>query len=132
MSKPRSKPLRRSPVKRGRKRSRYARRERFPDYLDWLRSQRCRVAVVLGTDRYCEGGPTAAHVGERGLGRKCDDRESISLCYAHGVTDQHQFGRGRDGKRGFFAAMSKTERQAFYDEHVSEQRSSYLAESGRL
>lgn len=31
----------------------------------------------------CEGVTEAAHVGQRGKGRKCDDREAIPLCGKH-------------------------------------------------
>ena len=59
-------------------------------------------------------------VGDRPYGQKCSDRESIPLCFAHGVTDQHSFGRGKDGKRGFFAAMSKGQRAEWYREQIAE------------
>lgn len=58
-------------------------------YLRWLRKLPC---AVCGTSRYIE----AAHVGERGLGQRCSDRQAIPLCEAHhrtGLKSQHVMGR---------------------------------------
>jgi hypothetical protein len=122
------------------KRTRFKRKRRRPrpeghddpDYIDFLHSLDCRVAVHLGSRRFCDGPMTAAHVGDRGVGQKCPDRQSVSLCYAHGVTDAHFFGRGSDGKRGFFAAMTKEQRRDWYGEQVAACNSAYFAATGRL
>lgn len=45
-------------------------------YLAWIRKLPC---ICCGTLRFVE----AAHVGRRGLGQKCDDRESLPLCAKH-------------------------------------------------
>ena len=45
-------------------------------YLRWLRKLPC---VVCGTLRWVK----AAHVGERGLGQLCSDRQAIPLCELH-------------------------------------------------
>jgi hypothetical protein len=57
-------------------------------YLKWLRKLPC---IVCGTDRWVE----AAHVGRRGLGQKCSDREALPLCEKHHLTgpcSQHLMG----------------------------------------
>ncbi len=48
--------------------------------------------IVLNPRRQSE----AAHVGERGLGQKCSDRETIPLCAAHhrtGPESHHVLGK---------------------------------------
>jgi hypothetical protein len=61
---------------------------RDPKYLEWIRTQCCLI---------CHDGPVeAAHVGERGLGQKCPDRETIPLCAEHhrtGDESHHVLGR---------------------------------------
>jgi hypothetical protein len=58
-------------------------------YLIWLRSQTC---IVCASGRYVE----AAHVGPRGLGQKCPDRQAVPLCREHhrtGKTAHHVLGK---------------------------------------
>ena len=45
-------------------------------YLAFIRKLPC---IVCGAVRYVE----AAHVGARGLGQKCSDREALPMCPAH-------------------------------------------------
>lgn len=47
-------------------------------YLAWIRRQTC---VCCHNRKYVE----AAHVGARGLGQKCSDREALPLCSWHHV-----------------------------------------------
>lgn len=59
-------------------------------YREWLKRQPC---VVCGRTP-CD----PAHVGLRGLGMRCPDREAISLCAGHHRRDgwpdsQHRLGR---------------------------------------
>lgn len=79
----------RTPVRQARFKPR---RGRFLDepYLKWLRSLPC---VVCGTFSRID----AAHVGPRGLGQKCSDREALPLCRRHHVDGEHShhvLGRG--------------------------------------
>lgn len=58
-------------------------------YLRWIRTLPCAVCDLT---RWIE----AAHIGERGLGRKCPDRQTIPLCPFHhrtGPTSHHALGR---------------------------------------
>jgi len=68
-------PIKRTAIKR---RPPRVRRDLNPRYLDWLRQQRCMLASA-----HCNGAIEAAHVGDRGLGQKCADREAVPLCAAH-------------------------------------------------
>lgn len=54
-------------------------RGRVPDpgYLRWLRNQPC--AVPGCTASFIE----SAHIGPRGFGVRCDDRQAIPLCAGH-------------------------------------------------
>jgi len=54
------------------------RRQNISDlpYLKWLRTQPC---LICGQSRYVE----AAHVGARGLGQTCPDRQAVPLCSKH-------------------------------------------------
>ena len=58
---------------------------RDPAYLAFIRSLPC--AVCPRTPPRVE----AAHVGRRGLGQKCSDREAIPLCSLH-HQEQHRIG----------------------------------------
>ena len=65
-------------------------------YLAWLRKLPC---IVCGKQRFVE----AAHVGERGLGQKCPDRQALPLCSWHhrmGPESQHVLGRNFFQKHG--------------------------------
>ena len=58
-------------------------------YLTWLRKQPC---IICESFRYVE----AAHVGARGLGQTCPDRQAVPLCPAHhrtGVSAHHVLGK---------------------------------------
>lgn len=87
-----------------------------PDYLAWVHEFPCIVCAwgylqrrgvdpleslgviwwrAVMAERY--GPVEAAHVGDRGLGQKCPDREAIPLCAAHHRTGPqaiHKLGRG--------------------------------------
>lgn len=89
--------MKRSAIKRStkpiRKRAKPRRgRERDVAYLRFISSQSCMACVTSGHPSgnsdlilgYLQCTPTeAAHVGERGLGQKCNDREAIPLCMDH-------------------------------------------------
>ena len=66
---------------RTRKRSTYKRRERDIPYMLWVKSLPC-VASLLPMGP-CGGVVEADHAGRRGLGMKCDDRETIPICTEH-------------------------------------------------
>jgi hypothetical protein len=74
-------PLKRSRKPIARKRAKPRRGPlRDPAYLDWIRQQPCAAPDCDCARRL----PVeSAHVGERGLGQKCSDRETIPLCAAH-------------------------------------------------
>ena len=90
----RSAPLRHTPVPKRRSKPRRG-RERDPKYLAWLRTKPCFICRL---DRLVQTSPTeAAHVGVRGLGQKCNDREAVPLCGEHhrtGPDSHHQRGKG--------------------------------------
>lgn len=82
----------RSPIPRRRSKSRRG-PPRDRKYLAWIRSQPCFLCAAYYVDAierfnkielsYVveQGGVTeAAHVGRRGLGQKCSDRETLPLC----------------------------------------------------
>ena len=82
--------MKRSPVRK--RRTGPARRGTVRDvaYLRWVRGLSC---AICGLTRGIE----AAHVGERGLGQKCSDRETLPLCAEHhrlGMDSHHVLGRG--------------------------------------
>jgi hypothetical protein len=76
-------------------------------YLEFIHSLPCCVCALLaglieknlGQDWAPEQAtPTeAAHVGERGMSQKCNDRETIPLCQEHhreGKRSHHKLGKG--------------------------------------
>lgn len=65
-----------------------------PQYLDFIRRLQC-VVCSQGEIRLTTFPSEAAHVGERGLGQKCSDRETVPLCARHhrsGNDSQHSMG----------------------------------------
>ena len=79
--------VKRAPLKR---RAPRPQRDSDPRYLAWLRTQACIICHIV---RYIE----AAHVGARGLGQKCSDREAVPLCQEHhrtGAHAHHVLGKG--------------------------------------
>jgi hypothetical protein len=61
---------------------------RDPKYLEWIRQQACMI---------CKTHPVeCAHVGDRGLGQRCPDRQSVPLCVEHhreGPESHHVLGK---------------------------------------
>lgn len=76
--------LKRSPLRRGQRRSAYATRPRDLAYLAWVRTLPCRLAA-LGD---CRGPVEADHAGRRGLGQRAPDETCIALCARHHA-DRH-------------------------------------------
>lgn len=75
-----------SPIRRA------GRVEQNPRYLDFIRQWPCALAATGD----CVGHIEAAHVGDRGLGQKCRDEETIPLCAGHhrtGAESHHVLGR---------------------------------------
>lgn len=82
---------------------------RDPKYLDFIRSLMCVCCYQIDFDypsgrqeffeeqmRDWKPAPEAAHVGERGLSQKCNDRETIPLCAEHhrtGKDSHHVLGK---------------------------------------
>ncbi len=65
-----------------------------PKYLDFIRQQKCAACTSWGSKQ--SSTTEAAHVGERGLGQKCSDRETIPLCVLHhrvGMIAAHKIGK---------------------------------------
>lgn len=99
--------VRRKPMRRGRRRNSYARRERFVPYMLFVRSLPCAV-WSSELDLYsCEGSIQADHAGPRPFGRKCSDHETIPLCEYHhrcraGISGPFE-GWGREGMRAWVA-----------------------------
>lgn len=64
------------PARRG-----YADRERFTEYMLWVKSLTCLMSGVWGR---CQGHVEADHAGnERGLNRKAHDSTVIPMCQGH-------------------------------------------------
>ncbi len=73
------------------------RKNRKPDkeYLEFIRSLPCWVCRIWGDPQTSR--TEVAHVGERGLGTKCPDNETVPLCVAHhrtGKESYHVLGKG--------------------------------------
>lgn len=67
-----------------------------PAYLDFIRTKPC-ICCSAWWNFHGQTTPTeAAHVGDRGLGQKCSDREAIPLCERHhrtGPLAHHKLGK---------------------------------------
>ncbi len=87
-------------------------------YLAWIRLHGCTLWPTLG----CHWQPVeAAHVGDRGLGQKCSDREAIPLCGAHhrtGRESHHELGKRFWGYHGLDKDKIITELNRAYAEET--------------
>lgn len=65
------------------------------EYLDWIRSLPCCICVLYKSRQLTR--TEAAHVGERGFGQKCPDRETLPMCgglhHREGPHSHHKLGR---------------------------------------
>ena len=83
-------------MKPGKRKTKYALRERDLDYCLWVKTLPCLLAGVASAGQ-CSGVVEADHAGDRGMGQKCPDNETIPLCSSHHL-DRHActgFFRGR-------------------------------------
>lgn len=107
-------PLKRSPMRRSRKRSAYRRRVRYFDYMGFVRRLPC-VASGLSAKHPCGGIVHADHAGRRGLGRKAHDATVIPLCATH-----H---KQRDSFSGAFRSWDQARMRLWlYDKILETQR----------
>lgn len=63
-------------------------------YLAWIREQPCAICQRESMEQTTM--TEAAHVGDRGLGQKCSDRETLPLCAVHhrtGSAAHHVLGK---------------------------------------
>lgn len=72
-------PMRRTWMRRGRRRNKYARRARDFDYMGWIKTQPCAARFLSP----CNGIIEADHAGRRGIGQKAADETCIALCTRH-------------------------------------------------
>lgn len=93
----------------GRKRDRIEKAEddSDPEYLAWVRMQRCAVsAFPFPGATPCRGGIEAHHPTGAGLALKAPDREAFALCHVHHVEELH-------GHSGAFKAWPKSRLKAW-------------------
>lgn len=86
--------MKRSPIKRKRSKPR---RGRVVDrsYREFIASLPCCVCEKWGTKQ--DARTEAAHVGVRGIGQKCSDRDTLPICGRHhrnGRFSHHVMGKG--------------------------------------
>lgn len=63
------------PIKKPKRKTKYAKRKRHPEYMAWIATQPCCICGFWPVE--------VAHVGKRGLGQKCSDLETLPLCANH-------------------------------------------------
>jgi hypothetical protein len=64
----------------------FQKNKRKPDeeFLEWNKKQDC-LCLYHGTQ--CIGDVVPAHIYAGGMSMKCDDKDTVPLCYAHHVSD---------------------------------------------
>lgn len=80
----------------------------------WVKTLPCSC---IGWSR-CSGVVEADHAGKRGLGQKCDDRETIPMCSQH-HHDRHAFS-------GLFRSHDAARMRKFLDYQISRTRALFL------
>jgi hypothetical protein len=107
----------RTPVKSRRATPRRSGRVRDAAYMAWVRTLTCAASAMDG--HVCEGAMEADHVGARGLGQKCSDRETIALCsLAH---------RQRTDFAGPFRSFDREQMRAFVGDALARTAAAWAA-----
>ena len=110
-------------LKRGKRKSKYARRKRDFIYMGWVKLQPCCVAEELNSFQFCRGVIEADHMGQRAYGRKAPDQTCAPLCQLHHIH--------RHERLGYFHSLSKMDMRDWCDKMVSKYRAKYLESQGR-
>lgn len=117
-------PLKRKPMRRGKRKNKYARRERDMAYMGWVRNRVCSMmqmgawlmmrgepegerllALWQGPLDFdgCRGQIEAHHAGDRAYGHKSEDAATIPMCERHHRGDDIGITR----RRGPFAGWPR-------------------------
>ena len=111
-------------MRRGKHKTKYARRDRDWQYMEWIKRQRCCVPESFPDATPCSGGPLdfveADHSVNAGLSNKGADRATIPLCNGH-----H---RERTDHVGTFANVPLDIEREWRAQMVSEHNARYAAE----
>ncbi len=99
--------LKRTPMRRNLRSTKYSRRERDTPYMTWVRGESCALSggAPVACDLWrgavspdeCRGQVEAHHAGRHGLGEKAPDQTCMPLCDHH-----HNMITGEPGGRGCF------------------------------
>lgn len=119
-------PMRRAPMKSGKRKSRYARRDRDTAFMAFVKSQPCSVtedwpAFPVGPTQ-CAGVVEADHMGMRGLSRKASDDTCAALCTQH-----H---RERTDHTGTFKHMTREQCRVWRDRQILRTKTLYAESRG--
>ncbi len=119
-------PLRRSPMRRGTRRSRYARRQRDFAFMGWVKTQPCSVTedwpAFPVEPTPCGGEIEADHMGMRGLSRKAADDTCAALCTQH-----H---RERTDHSGAFKTLTREQARAWRERQILRTQVQYAESRG--
>jgi hypothetical protein len=78
---------RKAPMRHGRRKSAYARRDRNFVFMGFVKTLLCSVEEEWPNKEQrptdCEGVIEADHMGQHGLGQKCPDNETAPMCSGH-------------------------------------------------
>lgn len=81
-------PLKRKPMRRKPRSTKYSRRERDTAYMGFVKTLRCSAKTYsmpwrVDIDTECGGGIEADHMGPRGLSNKAKDSTCAPMCSSH-------------------------------------------------
>ncbi len=108
----------RTRMKPGKHKSKYAMRERDYEFMAFVRSLPC-ILAGLGLLSPCSGVVEADHAGERGAGQKATDNTCIPLCKRH-HWDRHNAG-------GFFRGGVKGWKRVWCQKAIAKTQAEYEA-----
>lgn len=119
-------PLRRSPMRRRSRSTKYSRRPRDVPYMLFVKSLLCSVEEERpDPDREptpCSGVIEADHAGRRGISQKADDRTTIPICTGH-----H---RERTDHTGSFKYTTRESNRAWLDRAITRTQTLYAERNG--
>ena len=81
-----------------------------PEFIAWLRSQKCCAPDSPGG---CQGPTEPHHASQHGMGQRAHDHMAIPLCHHHHIEQWH---RGS----GVFKTWTKEQKRSWFAERLSE------------
>ncbi len=102
--------IKRTRMKPGKRKTKYASRVRDVEFMLFVKSLPCLLAGLEGAGP-CSSVVEADHAGDRGIGQKCPDNETIPLCSDHHLARHSCTGFFRKREDETYAELKQRKRE---------------------